>query len=263
MINIKKINAYLPNNTHFQFYTEFHGLVIKAGAENLGIAPMFAAWLPLYDREDAALKKIVKSAITRQIQDADKARDAIYSGIVATNSAALKHFSADVRGAAERLKIVFDTYGNIARKPRNDETSAIYNILQELNGKYAPDAAIVGITAWVAELETRNNAFAALMRERFDETAGQTDIVLKDARAEVDAAYMAIRERINALVVVNGTQAYENFIRTLNAVIDKYNAVLNARRGRKHNKPETQETASAEESKETETPQDGEDVENF
>jgi len=105
-VKISKVFTYeLRNDAHFQYYTEFRGLVLKTGADVLGIALMFAAWLPLYKREDAA--------------------------------------------------------------------------------------------------------------------------------------YFAIRERINALVVVNGPEAYEAFIRTLNTVIDKYNAVVHARHGRKHHKPET------------------------
>jgi len=222
-VKINKIYAYnLRNDAHFQFYTEFRNLVQKEGAENLKIATQFEAWLPLYDKEDTALKKIQKSAITAQIQEADKARDEIYLGMVETSTAALKHFSEEVRSAATRLKIVFDTYGDVVRKPLNEQTSATYNILQELKGKYAPDTALVGISGWVSELEVRNNAFADLMRERFDETAARTDIVLKEARTEVDNAYFAMREKINALAIVEGEAGYENFIRTFNAVIAKY-----------------------------------------
>ena len=148
-----------------------------------------------------------------------------------TSNAALKHFSEEVRSAAARLKILFDTYGEVARKPLNEQTSAVYNILQELKGKYAPDTALVGISSWVSELEVRNNAFADLMRERFDETAARTDIVLKEARTEVDNAYFAIRERVNALAVVEGLSVYESFIRTFNAVIAKYALLAKPRGG--------------------------------
>ena len=75
--------------------------------------------------------KIQKSAITAQIQDADRARDEIYAGMVETSNAALKHFSEEVRGAAARLKILFDTYGDVNRKSLSEQTSATYNILQE------------------------------------------------------------------------------------------------------------------------------------
>jgi len=246
-VKINKISTYMMrNDTHFQFFTEFKGLVAKSGAGALGIEAEFSGWLPLYEREDAALKKIVKSALTAQIQEADKARDVIFTGMLEMNSAALKHFSADVRSAATRLKIVFDTYGNVAKLPLNDETSAIYNLLQELEGGYAADAAAVGIGSWVGELKARNNAFAALVTARFDETALRTDIVLKEARSAVDAGYFAMRERINAFVVINGGSAYETFIKTLNAIIDKYKARV-GRKGGRHGLGQGDEAAGEDE----------------
>jgi uncharacterized protein (TIGR02145 family) len=67
-VKINKIYAYdLRNDAHFQFYTEFRNLVQKEEAVKQKIAPQFEAWLPLYDKEDTALKKIQKSAITAQI----------------------------------------------------------------------------------------------------------------------------------------------------------------------------------------------------
>ncbi|MDR2584601.1 MAG: DUF6261 family protein, partial [Fibromonadaceae bacterium] len=160
---------------------------------------------------------------TAKIHEADKARDEIYIAIAEIIAANLRHFNPAVRQAAERLKILIDTYGNVANKPLNEETSAIYNILQELKGKYVADAASIDITQWVAELENRNKTFEALVKERFDETAARTtDIVMKQARAQLDEVYRTIVERINALAVVEGVTAYEAFIKTLNAVVAKY-----------------------------------------
>ena len=206
-----------------------------------------ASWnVPMPSSKQQEGLKIQKSAITAQIQDADRARDEIYLGMVETSNAALKHFGEEVRGAAARLKILFDTYGDVNRKPLNEQTSAVYNILQELKGKYAPDTALVGISSWVSELEARNNAFADLMRERFDETASRTDIVLKESRAEVDNAYFAIRERVNALAIVEGLSVYESFIRTFNAVIAKYALLAKPRGGRGGGQSASQnETAEA------------------
>ncbi|MCL2101233.1 MAG: DUF6261 family protein [Fibromonadales bacterium] len=222
-MKIGKINSNnMRNDSHFQFHTEFKDLVAKSGAEALKIGQQFQSYIPLYDRVDIALKKINKSVLTEQIQEADKARDEIWEGIINMNAAALKHFSPETREAAKRLKIVFDTYGNIARKPLNEQTSATYNILQELEGKYTGDVAVVGIQQWVAELKARNNAFGDLVKERFDESALKTDIVLRDARRELDGVYRTIVERINALVIVEGAAAYEAFIRTLNVIVKKY-----------------------------------------
>jgi hypothetical protein len=227
-MKIQKLDTHsLRNDAHFQFHTEFRDLVVLHNPLTLKIKPQFDSYLPLYNRVDDALKKIVKSEFTAKIHEADKARDEIYLGMAETVTATLRHFNPTVRQAAERLKIIFDTYGNVANKPLNEETSAIYNILQELKGKYAADAESVGLTLWVTELETRNLAFEALVKERFDETAARTtDIVMKQARAQLDEAYRVIVERINALAVVEGVASYEAFIKTLNAVIAKYSAAL-------------------------------------
>ena len=243
-MKIAKIKTtHLRNDEHFMFHTEFKELVSEHGAAALKIQPQFETYLTLYHAEDEGIKKINKSAITAEIQKADKARDVIWGVLVKANSAALWDFDHDVQKAAKRLKILFDTYGNIAKKPLNEQTSAAINILQDLHGEYAADVAAVGIGRWVEELQARNDALRALTKERYDETTLKTDVVLKEARAAVDEAYKSITERIGAYVLLEGVAAYEMFIRSLNTVIDKYNETL-ARRGSK--KKETANATSAE-----------------
>jgi len=225
-MTIKKIYLHnLRNDAHFQFHTEFRDLVAKHTPSALKIAPLWGAYLPHYGREDEALKRIVKSALTRQIQEADAARDEAFSALAETHSAACKHFVAERREAALRLRVVFETYGNVAKKPLNEETSAVYNLVQDLQGeRYAVDSGAAGISEWVSELSRRNVAFEELMKRRFEETGDRCDIVLKSERAELDGAYKRIVARINALSEVEGPEAYEPFMQTLNAVITKYAA---------------------------------------
>jgi len=56
----------------------------------------------------------------------------------------------------------------------------------------------------------------------FNKTDGETNIVHKKARAELDKIYRGIVERLNALMVIESEAAYEQFARRLNTVIDKY-----------------------------------------
>jgi hypothetical protein len=214
----------LRNDAHFQFFTEFRDLFIDEKAAALGVKPLFDEWLNLFAREDEALKKIVKSEFTASIHEADEARDEIFTGMTDIIKGHLKHYDEKTRKAAGRLKILFDTYGKIDKKAINEQTAAATNILQELKGQYAPDAAEAGLSGWVKELETRNNALETLIKERFDEAASKTDIVVKDARAEVDKQYRAITERINALIIVEGPEKYEEFVKTLNVIIANYAA---------------------------------------
>jgi len=228
----------LRNDEHFQFHTEFRDLINKEGAQNLKIEIQFAAYLPLYAKEDEGIKRVSKSIFTAKIHEADKARDDICTGMMELNEACTKHYSQTVSEAAKKLKILFDTYGNISQKPLNEQTSAVYNILQELKGDYAQAAQTVGISGWATELEARNNAFEALVKERYDEAAARSDVVVKSARVELDGAYDAIAERVNAYAVIEGGELYERFIKTFNSVISKYNAIVNARHGRKNHKAE-------------------------
>jgi hypothetical protein len=228
----------LRNDEHFQFHTEFRDLVAKEGAQNIKAEAQFAAYLPLYAKEDEGIKRVSKSIFTAKIHEADKARDDICTGMMEINEASTKHYSQAVSEAAKKLKILFDTYGNISQKPLNEQTSAVYNILQELKGDYAQAAQTVGISGWATELEARNNAFDVLVKERYDEAAARSDVVVKSARAELDTAYDAIAERVNAYAVIEGGELYERFIKTFNSVISKYNAIVNARHGRKNHKAE-------------------------
>jgi len=227
-MKIKKLHTNnLRNNAHFQLMTEFRGTVSIANPVTLKVKSQFDAFLPLYGDEDTALKKITKSAFTEQIRAADAARDDTFSGMVKICEGTCKHFIPYAADAARQVKIILDTYGNAAALTFNEETSAIYNLLQDLRSeKYAVAVAAVGLTPWVDELERRNNTFEVLVGQRYDETAVRPAVAMRDARRAVDAAYSAIIERVEALSVVEGEEVYAAFINRMNAVIDKYAALL-------------------------------------
>ena len=132
--------------------------------------------------------------------------------------------------------LIDTTYGNIAKKPLYQETAAITNILQDFRGAYTADVQTVGLTAWIQELAANNDEFERINRERYNEIAARTELVLKEVRAQVDAAYRAIAERINALAVLEPSETVETFIRKLNVIIKKYNDLLAQQQGQRKTK---------------------------
>ncbi|GBU20289.1 hypothetical protein R80B4_00165 [Fibrobacteres bacterium R8-0-B4] len=121
------------------------------------------------------------------------------------------------------------------RKSYNEETSAIYNLVQELKtAKYLTDVQTAGLSAWVTEAERLNNVFDSLMKASFNEKSHQCDEDLKAVRKEGDVVYHDICEIINARVKDEGPEDYEEFIKALNAVVAKYKATLNRRHGHSH-----------------------------
>jgi len=228
MMKIKRINTTnLRNNAHLRFQTEFRNAISAANPTALKIKPQFDAYLPLYGDENVAIKKIVDSAFTEQIRAADTARNETFAGMVKICDGMCKHFVPYAANAARQIKIVLDTYGNVASLPFNEETSAIYNLLQDLRSeRYMTAVAAVGLTMWALELEHRNNMFEALVGQRIDEAAVRPAVLMREARRLVDAAYLNIIERVEALSVVEGEMEYAVFVNRLNAVVDKYAAQL-------------------------------------
>ena len=233
-INLSK----LRNNEHFQFFTEFDKAMRQfGGADNLRLkqeqGDLFAT---LYAQEDETLKKILKSAFTEEIQIADQYRDQLFRGMADAVKSALNHFSPDVRTTAKRLKILFDTYGNLAALPINEETSAIYNLLQDLSGNYYSDAQQLNLTDWIGELQAANDTVGQLVFVRFEEDASKTGFVLKQVRSQMDELYKGIVRRIESFAEIDpdGTP-FIPFLNLLNSIIEKYNNLMAQRYGRKEN----------------------------
>ena len=223
----------MRNDEHFQFHTEVRDLIAACEAGMLNIETLYETYLACYAGEDEALKKIVKSSITEDIEEADRRRDNTFCGLAESAKAALKHYDPEVVAAAKRLKVVFDTYGNVARKPLNEETSAVYNLLQDLNSACINDVEKLNLSGWVERLQSDNFVFDSLVKARNNEAAAKTQLRVKQTRAATDSAYSAIAGRINALTVVNGEEQYSDFVRKLNLFIEKYNNTIAQRAGRR------------------------------
>lgn len=219
------------NSEHFQFHTEVKDLVTDETPAKLKIEALFTDYLAAYLNEDTSFQKISKSATTEQIEQADKARDHTFRGLVDTNKAAINHFDPEIVAAAKRLKVVFDTYGNLAAKTLNEETACIFNLLQDLSGDYAADMQKVGLSSWANKLDADNNALEDLVKSRNKEHAAKTKLKMLETRDEIDAIYAKIVERINAFVLIEGEEPYGAFVNKLNGFIDKYNNTIAQRRG--------------------------------
>ncbi|MDR2969959.1 MAG: DUF6261 family protein, partial [Tannerellaceae bacterium] len=200
----------LRNDEHFEFFTEFIKQVNNAGAAPLKITKPFDALTLLFAEEDEALKKILKSGLTGLIHEADEARDTVFRGLSEANLAALNHFRADVHDAAVRLQIIFDTYGNVARKSVDEETSAVQNLLEELTQRHAADMQKVGLGEWAEELQRLNEEVRKLTMSRDDETTTRPSLVLRQVRGKVDGAYRKIVTRIDAFAVIEEMNSEES-----------------------------------------------------
>ena len=232
-MKIKRVDfSKFRNNEHFQCQTEFKTLVEEFNPDVLKINPLFnSSYLPLYAAEDEAILKIVKNSFTDERSDADRLRDQTFRGLVDTVSAGQNHFDAEVKEAARKLKIVLDAFGNVAKLPLNEETSAIYNLVQELTEKHANNVDKLGIMPWINKLQADNKAYETLVKGGYAEEASKTELKAKETRSEIDKVVRQIIERIEALIVVEGESNYAEFVRLLNIQFDRYANTLAQRQG--------------------------------
>jgi hypothetical protein len=222
----------LHNGQHYKLHADTVEMLSKHDPKQLKVHDLFEPYALCVQKEDEAFKKVMKSDLTKSLNELDCKRDDVYTGFTGFIRQTLRHFDPKVAASGERLQILVKTYGDPRRRPYDEETSYILNLLQDLKGKYSADVAMIGAKDWVAELENANRDFDKLLKERRGEYNERNTLAMRECRLDTDAAYYPIAERINALVVVNGLAGYEAFIRELNGLITEYNNILAQRKGR-------------------------------
>jgi hypothetical protein len=227
MYKIESAKSYKYSNTlHLQFILEVLGLIKKFGIEWLKIIDLFNIYNACVEEEDLYYKTVRKSYLSGKKQEISNLRNTLVLGIHHALKSGLRHFDENIRAAAQKLELVFDTYNSpvlITRLPYDAETAVINNLLQELTVKYADDSQKINLIPWLVELQNRNNEFDALVKDYNEEQAGIPPLNLVNIRKKTDSAYRDIVTFINALVVVEKTSTYDPFIVEINTLIKHYN----------------------------------------
>ena len=175
---------------------------------------------------DTALKASDTNPATAKATAADDARDAAWRGANNYAAAMCAHPDADLRAIAEQCKAVFDKYGDPTKLAQTEESGILHNLLQDLK---ALPVAEIDFTAWVEELQYREEQFLAAAAERTEADAARQVGIVKETRTAAEAAYRSLVDTVNALAMINGDANYATFIDHVNAVIDRQKAILRTR----------------------------------
>ncbi len=235
-MDIKNINlSRLRNAEHVQYHSDFTALVERYSAAKLGIDHLFSIYKKQLEIEQSCFSIVEKSATTEEINTADLRRDNAFRGIKGMVKAHLYHFKPELVEVAKRLKIIFDTYGNVPASPYDEETAQITSIVSEFTTSYRDEIATLELTEWVGELKAANEQFKKLKTDRYKENAAKSDIKMKDIRSDVDSLYEEMERMVSALMIINGEDKYRLFVKELNARIESYNLSI-AKKGKKGSK---------------------------
>jgi len=220
--------ARLTNGLHFNFIesvmtklAQFETLLTNVNAQYLALQKKAAA-------EDEALKISRKSLTTDDIIEADRKRDVIYMSYRKRVKGSLDSPIADEAAAAKEVNQSLKDYDIDPQMKLDDETGRMTNLLTDHEGKLAAQVATLGLTQYIAAMKEANEQVKTLVAERADERAKLVVGALKAARAEVDEAYKNLVLRVNALMVVNPDDSYDDFVNYVNEEIKRYRKELAA-----------------------------------
>jgi hypothetical protein len=195
----------LHNAEWFSFYSEFGECVEEFGADAIGIGKLYDRFALLYRKTDRLIVVLRKSVHTKELKEADKRRDSLVKGLYSIVKGWRAYPDDNRQEAAERLYILLKKYQEIILAGnRISESGAIYNLLQDLRGSYAPGIALLELTGWVKAIDEAEQKFLAINAERTEERVEKPKENLRQLRRQADVLYTAMTEAVDARLLADG-----------------------------------------------------------
>lgn len=225
IINFNKTK--LAAEASYQFHLGIQARIKADTPAKLGITEEVVPYDNGILRMDRALETLSKSAFTDKMVAADEKRDKIIRLMQAQVESSEAYPDAAEQEACKRVKVLFDSYRNIANEAQEKETGMCRNLIQDLRSDtFKADVTLLGLDKWVTRLEEANEEFDALVESRITESQGKITGGVAEPRKQTEAAYETIVRKVNALAIVNGDAEYADFIDYVNARIAYFKTIL-------------------------------------
>lgn len=225
----------LRNNEFMTFCSEVRDAIGLEGAdaEHLDCEESFGAFCAALERYEQVIVVVGRSALTPQLNELDRQRTDVFMGIMRTIRTGYRHYEAKAREAACGLRPVVNTYKGVHRKPLADKAGYMENFIADMRSEaHAPRVEVLGLTAWVDELERVHRLYMETDKRRAMENVWRHTGDSLKARQELLACYRGLARRLNALCVVYGPERYADLFRRLNNRLHDFEVTLAKRKGR-------------------------------
>lgn len=206
-------------------------LSVATAVPELGLSEEFIA---AYEADLLALADVVDerraSAETGEMSVHEKNRDSLATYITTRVSRAGSLPLEAERDAGKALYRVVKPYIGIARLPVAQETAKIRGLLMDLRKEEnAPHVATLGLEAYLAELESENEAYDALSQQRVNSRAANKKESGAAIRERLDARYDELTLLAQSFAIAQPSDKGNAFIPALNQLIAETTAAYNQR----------------------------------
>ena len=236
---------YLPqlhNGENANFHHESLEQLEKSVPSILGVKEQILAYHTGCEGLDRAIDVYMASELSAESTRRDGIRDRAYSAFKAYVKVYLNDENEEITEAAEQvMAIIRNTereLGNPLLLGSAKESATLLSLLRNLE-PYSAAIERIGATNRLKKLEEANQSYIDLQFERYTEKSEKPSGDVKAARAVVDAVYKDIVNRINAQILLSPNEAFTPYVKTQNAIIDRYKLIVAQRKGRaaKENHP--------------------------
>lgn len=172
-----------------------------------------------FAKEDELLKVSQKSFITDDIAAADQERDNLYLAFKKTVSGLLGMPVPAMAEAAKKLNQKLVDYNIDVRVQLDTQTALMENLIADLTGGLKDEVALLGLTPCVERMKELNDQIDRLLNQRDDERKYTVTGALKAQRAVTDEAYRKVVLITNALILMEGEEAYADYVAHVNSLI--------------------------------------------
>ena len=181
------------------------------------------------DAFDVALKSSVKNSQTEAMNVADALADRRWSAANAYVKAMAEHPDADVAAKGASAVEIFRKFGVLTTMGFDEEYGRYHNLLQELAALPEDTLTALAFAPWLTSMQDAVAGFQTAREAKVQEDSTRQVGIVKESRTAADNAYRTLIQRVNALVIVNGEDAYVSFIDQLNVMIADAQAMLAGR----------------------------------
>jgi hypothetical protein len=227
----------MRHETFVQYATRIIAAVDKHGPGAIGLKASSDELKAAFAIVLLCLDYISKSGLTAKLRDQDKVRDKLIKGLTALIRSYLTHPDVTLRDAAEQLMLVLDHYWSIPKRSYDDETTAIDDLLRELDlPAQTARITLLAIAPQIANFRAANDRFKVLIDERDVEIAQRPKITMKEARAAAEEKLSDMLDRLESIIVLNGidfSEELEAFVPEYEAITTRYKNILAQEKGRR------------------------------
>ncbi|WP_312171242.1 DUF6261 family protein [Chryseobacterium sp.] len=221
----------LRNAEYLQYVKDFSGIIALNNPATLQIDAKLSAFNARISELENLYKKALANEKTQELLLLDERRDNAVIGINYYLLSQSYHFESTRKENAQLLLDSISLYdSSIARLNYQAETATLNNLIRDWENKpeLADAISYFQLSGWVAELKNANELFNTKYLSRTQEYGDASPETIKSKREEVNAAYYALRDRIDALhlLVETPPSPYATVINQLNALTDQYNVLL-------------------------------------